>query len=194
MDEYCAIMKGMFSIDLDQVGTFSMLARTGFMNINEGMKKEGLANGAVGVEDPLVKDSKGIPVKHLRLPIETRKQRTSQAILALKTLSGGAKLTTNLADVTPKLIILATFNSGNHPFSHLAVEDHGKARFSVQALLQVLHDYREQLAGNVFIGRRAGFMDELENELQEAVAANPVIKYGTVGDAIDNYVNSLNWE
>jgi len=194
MDEYCAVMKGMFSLDLDQAGTFSMMARTGFMNINESLKSMALENGAQEFEDPLVKNSKGNPIKFVRLVAEERLKRIQDTILALKTLSGGAKLTTNLADVTPKLLILATFNSGNHPFSHLATEERGKAVFSVDALLQALKDYGSQLDGKIYIGRRAGFMDDLEKDLQEAVARNEQLEYGTVGEAIDKYTKSLKLE
>ena len=192
IDEYCAIMKGMFSIDLDQCGTFSMVARTGFMNINEAMKSEALENGAQEFEDPLINDSKGNPIKFVRLSKEVRLERIKNTVAALKTLSGGAKLTTNLADVTPKLIVLATFNSGNHPFSHLAFEDKGKAVFSITALLQAVQDYQPQLQGKVFIGRREGFMNELDAELKELSQKNDQFVYGTVGEAIENYLESLN--
>lgn len=193
-DEYCAIMKGMFSLDLDQTGTFSMLARTGFMNINETMKTNALKEGALEHEDPIVKDSKGKPVKFMRIPAGDRLKRVQETIMALKTLAGGAKLTTNLADVTPKLIVLATLNCGNHPFSHLAIEERGKATFSVTALAQILKDYQDQIEGDVHIGRRAGFFDELETELQELAQNNAKVKYGSINEAIDNYVKSIKME
>jgi len=132
-DEYCAIMKGMFSIDLDQVGAFSMSARTGFCNINESMRQIGIENGAIEIDDPIARDSKGNPLKLLRISKEERLKRVKETVLALKTLSGGAKQSTNMADVTPKLIVLTTFKSGNHPFSHLAKEELGKAIFSIES-------------------------------------------------------------
>jgi CRISPR-associated protein Cst2 len=193
-DEYCAIMKGMFSLDFDQIGTFSMLARTGFMNINEIMKVNALKDGAQEHEDPIMKDSKGKPIKFMRIQATDRLKRVQETILALKTLAGGAKLTTNLADVTPKLIVLATLNSGNHPFSHLAIEERGKAVLSVAALAQVVKDYQELIDGNIYIGRRTGFLDELEPELQELVQTNSRVKYGSINEAIDNYVKSIKME
>ncbi|MDZ7336750.1 MAG: type I-B CRISPR-associated protein Cas7/Cst2/DevR [candidate division KSB1 bacterium] len=188
-DEYCAIMKGMFSIALDQVGTFTMQERTGFLNINQQMKDEALKNGAKEINDPLFQDSKGNPLKLVRMRKEERITRIKETVLALKTLAGGAKLTTNLADVTPKLIVLATLNSGNHPFSHLAKEELGKAVFSVEALKQVATDYQNHIEGKIYIGRRSGFMDELEDDLKQL--DNGKYFYGSVNDAIDNYVNSI---
>jgi len=193
-DEYCAIMKGMFSIDLDQVGTFSMVPRSGFLNINKTMKEEALTNGSREIEDPVLKNADGSPLKLVRIPEEERLKRVKETLLALKTLSGGAKLTTNLADVTPKLIVLATFNSGNHPFSHLAKEELGKAVFSITALSQIESDYRDKLDGKIYIGRRMGFMDELENDLITLYNQSDVIFYDSVNQAIDAYVESLRLE
>lgn len=189
-DEYCATMKGMFSINLDQAGVFSMYARTGFQNINEKMKQFAVENGAHEFDDPLIKDSKGNPLKLVKLDNEKRLARIQDTILALKTISGGAKLTTNLADVTPKLIVLTTLKSGNHLFSHIVKEELGKTVFSVEALKQVRDDYQNQLDSKVFIGRRAGFMDGLENDLNEL--EKDKYFYGSVNQAIDEYVNSIN--
>ena len=193
-DEYCAMMKGMFSIDLNQVGTFSMYGRTGFLNINETMKELFLNNGAIEIDDPIAKDSKGNPLRMVQLKKEIRLKRIQETILALKTLSGGAKLTTNLADVTPKLIILATLRSGNHPFSHLAKEELGKTIFSIEALIQIANDYRSQFDGKIYIGKRAGFMDELNSEFEKLVLGNNSFFYGSVNEAINKYVETITLE
>ena len=137
-------------------------------------------------------DSKGNPLKLVRINQDVRLKRVQDAILALKTLSGGAKLTTNLADVTPKLIVLATFKSGNHPFSHLAKEKLGKAVFSIEAFEQVFKDYQEQLEGNIYIGKRTGFMDELNPNLEQLSAENGKIFYGSINEAIDKYAENIN--
>ena len=188
-DEYCAIMKGMFSIDLNMAGTFSMQGRTGFLNINETMKAEALEKGASEIEDRLAKDTHGNPLKLVRIDQGVRLKRVKDAIQSLKTLSGGAKLTTNLADVTPKLIVLVTLKSGNHPFSHLAKEELGKAVFSINALKQITRDYQNQFDGKIYMGRRSGFMDELEDNLKQLNSDQYF--YGSVNEAIDKYVDSI---
>jgi len=193
-DEYCAIMKGMFSIDIDQIGTFSMQDRTGFLNINKNMKELYLNSGAIEIDDPIIKDTDGNPHKLVRLKDDIRLKRIVETILALKTLSGGAKLTTNLADVTPKLIVLATLKSGNHPFSHLAKEELGKTVFSIDALKQVYEDYQTQIEGKIFIGKRAGFMDELDNDFVKLTSENDSFFYGSVNEAIDQYVKTIKLE
>ena len=48
---------------------------------------------------------------------------------------------------------------------NLAKNDNGKPSFSIAALEQVLTDYAEYIATDIYIARRVGFMDELEEEL-----------------------------
>ncbi len=191
-DEYCAVMKGMFSIDVDNVGTFSMQNRSGFMNINETMKEQFLEGDTGTIDDPYQKDKKGNPLQLVQMSKDIREKRIKEAVAALKFLAGGAKTATNLADVTPKLVVLANFKSGNHPFSHLAKEELGKAVFSVAALQEILQDYEDQFWGPVFIGRRSGFMDELDEHFKQL--DNEKVVYGPVNQIIDQFVNRIRVE
>ena len=50
------------------------------------------------------------------LPKEIRLRRCQQTLEALPHLSGGAKLTSHLTDVTPKLIILSVLDGGKSSF------------------------------------------------------------------------------
>jgi CRISPR-associated protein Cst2 len=191
-DEYCATMKGMFSIALEQVGTFSWEERTGFKNLNESLRNLALENRAKEIDDPFSKDKTGNSLKLLRMAEETRVKRTEDTLLALEVLSGGAMQTTNMGDVTPKLIVLTTLNSGNHLFSHIAKDDLGKPLFSLAALKQVVKDYSERIAGKIYIGRRMGFMDELEKKLEQYKDSNgEKIFYGSVNEAIRAYVEEV---
>jgi len=189
-DEYCAVMKGMFSIDIEMVGTFSSVNKTGFQNINEDMKKLYLKNGAREIDDPFMKDKNGNPLKLVRIDDVERLKRIRDTISALKYLSGGAKQTTNMADVTPKLIVLCKFDSGNHPFSHLAKEELGKPIFSIDALKEVIKEYSSDIEGKVYVGKRTGFMDELNGEFLKLKDENK-IEYGAVNEIIDKFVNEL---
>lgn len=191
-DEYCAVMKGMFSIDVDNVGTFSMQNRSGFMNINETMKEQFLEGDTGTIDDPYQKDKKGNPLQLVQMSKDIREKRIKEAVAALKYLAGGAKTTTNLADVTPKLVVLANFKSGNHPFSHLAKEELGKAVFSVAALQEVLQDYEDQFDGPIFIGRRSGFMDELDEHFKQL--DKEIVVYGPVNQIVDQFVTRIRVE
>lgn len=196
-EEYSAIMKGMFSIDLAQVGTFASYNKTGFKNLTEKMREDALKSGSTEIDDPFNKDSKGAPQKLIRLSKETRLKRLTDTIQALKVISGGAMQTNNMTDVTPKFIVLASTTSGNHPFSHIATSEGSrseKAYLSIDAIMEVLKDYKDQFSGTVFIGLRSGFMDDIKEKLKSLESNGSdyaKVKVGTVNEAIENYCNTL---
>lgn len=188
--EYSAIMKGMFSLDLGAVGTFSNYNKTGFQNLSDKLKKEALENGACEIDDQYVPNQKLI-----QLPLSIRRQRAVDTIMALKSISGGAMQTNNMGDVTPKFIVLATTTTGNHPFSHIAKSDgvsDDKAVLNVEGIREVLSDYKNVLIGKVFIGKRSGFMDDYNDSLKDLQTEFPnMVNYGTVNEMIDAYCEQL---
>ena len=152
---YSCVLKGIFSLDLSAVGAFSDINRTGYKNITPNSVKT-------------IQDAGGIQVDEGQvwvLPKETRVRRCQQTLEALPILSGGAKLTSHLTDVTPKLIILSVLDGGNHPFMNLMVERNEGGELSLGALHQVIDDYADRFCDAIYIGRRSGFMDELDEEL-----------------------------
>ena len=131
---YSCVLKGIFSLDLSAVGVFSDINRTGYKNITPNSVKTIQDAGGTQVgEDPV-----------WVLPKETRILRCQQTLEALPILSGGAKLTSHLTDVTPKLIILTVLDGGNHPFMNLMVERNDIGEFSEEALRQVIDDYADR--------------------------------------------------
>ncbi|WP_153637883.1 type I-B CRISPR-associated protein Cas7/Cst2/DevR [Prolixibacter sp. NT017] len=194
--EYSAIMKGMFSLDLSMVGTFSNYDRTGYKNLSVLLQEEALKSGAKEIDDPFVVDAKGKPKKLIRLSKDMRIQRAGDTIQALKVINGGAMQTNNMGDVTPKFIILATTTTGNHPFSHV-VSNRGQRDeemvFNIDGLIEVLKDYRDTFEGTVFIGRRSGFMDEIAGQLKnlETMTDIPKVKVLPVNEAIDQYCEQM---
>jgi len=188
--EYSAIMKGMFSLDLAQVGTFSNYNKTGFVNLSAILKKEALESGAVEIVDEFVPNHKLI-----RIGKEIRIKRATDTIKALKNISGGAMQTSNMGDVTPKFVILATTKTGNHPFSHIASKTGAYdeyATLDIDALKEAISDYIEDFEGKIFIGKRAGFMDEKNNELIALAAEfSNLVELKTINDAIDSYCAQL---
>lgn len=190
--EYSAIMKSMFSLDLEQVGTFASYNKTGFKNLPERLRKEAIENGATEIADPHLVNSKGQPHQLVRLARETRIKRVSDTLSALKFINGGAMQTNNMADVTPKFIILATTSSGNHPFSHVATNSKREHEFELNTvgLAEVLREYREQFKGKVFIGVRSGFLsnDDMNKLDGLKIEFDNIIEIKPVNEAIDAYV------
>lgn len=187
--EYSAIMKGMFSLDLSMVGTFSNYNKSGFQNLSEKLKTEAKEKGAQEIEDQYVPGQKLI-----RLPKAVREQRAIDTIQALKYISGGAMQTDNMGDVTPKFIILATTTTGNHPFSHIVKSSGDRddvAVLNIEGLCEVLAEYNHTFVGKIYIGKRSGFFDD-DNETLVKLAENlDNVVYGPVNKIIDAYCEEL---
>jgi CRISPR-associated protein Cst2 len=154
---YSCVLQGIFSLDLSAVGAFSDVNRTGYKNIAASYVET--IQNAGGTQE----DEKSPWV----LPKEIRVRRCQQTLEALPILSGGAKLTSHLTDVTPKLIILSVLDGGNHPFMNLMVERNEVGELSMEALRQVIDDYADRFCDAIYIGRRSGFMDALHDDLCE---------------------------
>ena len=159
---YSCILQGIFSLDLNAVGTFSDINRTGYKNIASSYVQTIEDAGGTQVSD----------TSEWTLPKEIRVRRCQQTLEALPILSGGAKLTSHLTDVTPKLIILSILDGGNHPFMNLMVEREEGGELSIDALRQVIDDYADRFCDAIYIGRRSGFMDELHKPLKDLAANN----------------------
>lgn len=189
-EEYSAIMKGMFALDLSQAGTFASYNKTGFKNLTDVLRLEALKKGASEIPDPFVKNGNGEAQQLVRLPKDVRTQRITDTLKALKFISGGAMQTSNMADVTPKFIILSTMTVGNHPFTHIFTSGVNKqtVRFNAEGLREVLEDYSSQFEGNIYIGVRSGFLDrEDKNALEEVANEFEHLQLKTVNNAIDSY-------
>lgn len=185
---YSATLKGMFSIDLDEAGTFSHQNRSGFLNLTDKQYQLHEHDSGVRiVDDLMMRDPKsGQPLERLRLPADQRRTRILDLIQALKTLAGGAKAATNLAAVAPSFIVLGLQDGGNHIFSHLVVDRDGVPTISLDAFRQTIEDYGKQLHFPVVVGRNTGFMDDRNAELT-AMAKEGLITYASVPVAIDQF-------
>ena len=182
---YSCILKGIFSLDLDAVGTFWNLNKTGYRNILDDYI-------------PAIEEAGGQQTDKKSpwiLPPDLRLRRCRQTLEALPLLSGGAKLTSHLTDVTPKLIILSVLNGGNHPFMNVMVErdkqgNKRQGELSIEALQQVIADYEGRFLDSIYIGRREGFMDELDESLKQ-LAADGLVIYDSPNQVIARLADGL---
>ena len=155
---YSTVMHGIFSLDLGSVGVFLENYKTGQRHLNEKLIEK---------HKESITESKAVKKENYYiLPKEERVKRAKETVAVLPFISGGAKSALHLTDVTPKLLVLTILNSGNHIFMNLAQNDNGKPSFNIDALEQVLTDYADYLATDVYIARRKGFMDEIEEPLK----------------------------
>jgi len=182
---YSTVLKGMFSLDLDQVGTFTKINRSGFKNVTDMTYDKVLENGTE------VQDLINPNVKRARLENSTRRERARDTILALKTIAGGAKRTTNYVSVKPDFIILAVLKGGNNIFDNIAVEENGRATLSIEALKEAIEDNKEYLRSDVYIGKASGFMDDVSLKLLKNEITEITIHTNSINKTIDEFTKTL---
>ncbi|MCK4278767.1 MAG: type I-B CRISPR-associated protein Cas7/Cst2/DevR [Desulfurellaceae bacterium] len=150
---YSTIFKGIFSIDIEMAGRFYEIEKTGYKNMSPKL-----------IEKAKERDLKYDENERFReMPVNIRRKRIKETILALPYLSGGAKLTEHLTDVSPKFLILAVIEGGNHIFMNVADEN----GINFDALSQVIEDYKEIILSDIYIGKREGFLDEMSKKITE---------------------------
>lgn len=181
---YSTVLKGMFSLDLDQIGTFTKTNRSGYKNITDSTFKQIIEDGGIEVPD-LINPN----IKRARLKQEYRLQRAKDTILALKTIAGGAKRTTNYVSVKPDFIVLAALKGGNNIFDNIAVEEDGRAVLSLKALEEAIRDNKEYFRSDVYIGKATGFMDDIVLKEQEIDGIK--ITVGSINTMIDKFAEAL---
>ncbi len=182
---YSTVLKGMFSLDLDQVGTFTKINRSGFKNVTDITYNKVLETGSE--VDDLINPN----VQRARLENSIRIQRAKDTIIALKTIAGGAKRSTNYVSVKPDFIILAVLKGGNNIFDNIAVEENGRATLSIEALKEAIEDNKEYLRSDVYIGKASGFMDDVSLNILKSEIEGIEIHTGSINKMIDAFIQAL---
>lgn len=180
---YSTVLKGIFSLDLDNVGVFYKSEKTGYRNMYPELEIIAEKNEAEKIEDKWI------------MPTEVREKRAKDVLKALPYLAGGAKQTSHLTDVSPKLLILAGIDGGNHLFMNLVREENEEAIVDVAALEEVISDYSDILLTDIYIGRRKGFMEDLDpvfKNLTEKYANNGrKVIYGSINEMVDSFIQTI---
>jgi len=188
---YRAHLQGLLSLDLTTVGTFFASKRVGAKNLDEVRRKlaeeKGLEKTSVRKQDAY------------RLPLVERQQRVRTLVDGLAYLSGGAKQTQHLTDLTPAIAILAVTRHGNNPFlrwfgASAANRAEGGTQFQAGAFQQTAEWLAEQgeLLSDVYVGWAEGFLDEERKAFQEAKAGVRIaIREGYPPKVIRDFASAL---
>ena len=198
---YSTILKGAFSIDLDMIGRFVIVEKSGYKNllrIDEILEDfEDIKSQYIKMRDDVINNKGKISENEWSLGKDIRKKRAIETIKALKYLFGGAKLTEYLTDVTPKFIILGMFEGGINPFiSGIVSEDKGEIKLDTEAIIERVKMYKDILdPKKIFIGKDAGFMkgwNEQLNKMKETLKEDGItIEITTIGNAIDKFAKEI---
>jgi CRISPR-associated protein Cst2 len=184
---YSTILKGIFSLDLDAVGVFGKTAKTGYKNLDDAYVKTEEIKKAIKVEN--AQENNGYWV----LPRSVRAKRAKEAIHALAHIYSTTKGAEHLTDVTPKFVVLAVLDGGNHIFMNITNEDPEKP-INADALRQVITDYKDLILSDLYIGRQDGFIESCKEELNGLVknlAGNKTIHLSSPKQAIETFATTL---
>lgn len=182
---YSTVMKGIFSLDLANVGVFYYNARTGFKNLDEKY---------TDTEDirKAIQDSNASKENTAwKLPKSERLKRAKDTISALPYLYSTTKAAGHLTDVTPKFIILAIIEGGNHIFMNITNGESQKPVINLSALQQVLSDYKETIISDICIGRQEGFLDDLDDGLQKLKVDGKAIHLSSSKQAVEKFMQLI---
>ncbi|MCE7699411.1 MAG: type I-B CRISPR-associated protein Cas7/Cst2/DevR [Methanobacterium paludis] len=178
---YSTVLKGIFSVDLDSLGVFYSTEKTGYKNMHQKLEE-------IAEERGLSHEKES---KKWTMPHDVRTRRAQDVIKSLPYLQGGAKLTSHLTDVSPKFIVLAAIDGGNHIFMNIAKEEEGEAVIDIEALKEVITEYDDSLLTDVYIGHRKGFMDELKEPLTKLAGENEKIHVATIKETVNQFSNKI---
>lgn len=145
---YRTTLKGLFSLDLRSVGTFTASERSGYQNLDNVRVALAQERGLEQV-DPIT----------YRLPLGQRIERVQSLLYAMPRLMGGAKQATHYTDVSPAFVIAAVTHGGNHIFGRIITEDGGLPIIHEAAFDQAFNVLQSDIHSSVHIGRAEGFMD-----------------------------------
>jgi len=173
---YSTILKGAFSLDLESLGRFSFANKTGFKNLinpdelgagkktkSKPKKDAKLEKLKEIFEEEYVKIAKEKNVEmndnEWVMSKEERYKRAVDALNALKCMYGGAKQTTLLTDITPKLIIIGLFDGGINPFiTDIIRNEKGYVIFDKESFVGRVNEFSDILnPKKMFIGVDSGF-------------------------------------
>ena len=174
---YSTILKGIFSIDLASLGVFYENEKTGYKNMYSGLIDIAKEKGLTHNEDE----------GYWKLDDEIRIKRAQDIIKSLPYLSGGAKNTSHLTDVTPKILVLGAIDGGNHIFMNIVREENGETIFDIDALDEVINEYSDILQTDIYIGLRSGFLKDTYDKIVEYAKDKDNVQVGTIKEMTDEF-------
>ncbi|MEM2130185.1 MAG: type I-B CRISPR-associated protein Cas7/Cst2/DevR [Candidatus Bathyarchaeia archaeon] len=163
---YSTILKGAFSLMASEIGVLQRGIGKDVPAESTIEKKSTVANEKIKALLNLAKEKNAtIEAGQVILHENERKKRIKETLLALSELTGGAKESTYLTEISPKFVIAAVLNVANHIFMDSVKVADGKVVIDNDVLTELVRDYEKNFLSPVFIGLRKGFLEDSQYEL-----------------------------
>ncbi|MFT3902427.1 MAG: type I-B CRISPR-associated protein Cas7/Cst2/DevR [Niabella sp.] len=166
---YSTHLEGFFNLEYYRLGLYD----------NLGSKQELSSELVEKHADKLNKSELG--GKHSRYELkndeENRNRNAAGLLKGLAFLRGGAKQAAFGADVAPKVLILAGLESANPIFNNIFIGTGERPTLNIEILKQLASDYSNKLATPIYIGIRAGYLqneEDVKSLGEQFVVASPV--------------------
>jgi CRISPR-associated protein Cst2 len=154
---YRTTLRGLFSLDLHAVGTFSYRQKTGYRNLDDVRIKRAVEKDLEHLEGE----------KAYRLPRGQRIERVATLFEGLAWLEGGAKQTLHYTDVSPDVVLMAVTRGGNHIFAHVFGADrYGQPVLNLDAMAEALTVFKDDILSPVYVGWVRGYLDDERARLE----------------------------
>lgn len=148
---YNTHLQGIFCLNYSRLGLFSNVGDR--IELDEEKKNEYLKSGKIKrVEND------GADIFEVSNSVSSRKERSSALIRSLAVLRGGAKQAAFGTPVEPQAIILAGLSCGNPIFHRLFVDSKEGPQLKIEALKEIISDYRSRIVTPVYIGIRNNYL------------------------------------
>ncbi len=185
---YRTTLQGLFSLNLDQCGTFSYRNKTGFRNLDDVRIELAKAKGLHEIT----------AMKSYRLPAAQRLERVTALFEGMAHLEGGAKQALHYTDVAPTVVILAVTKGGNHIFGHvIGANSRGLPELKIDALTEALRVFGDDLLSDVYVGWVRGYAEEERAKVEELAKTEQRIKMSHPREAFQSLTKALqenpNW-
>lgn len=166
---YSTHMEGFFNLEYYRLGVYD----------NLGSKQE--LSSELVEKHAAILNSSSLGGKFTRYELknaeENRTRNAAGLLKGLAYLRGGAKQAAFGADVSPKVLILAGMESANPIFNNLFIGTGEKPALNLATLIQLAGDYKDKLATPIYIGIRAGYLqneDDVKSLGDGFVVASPI--------------------
>ena len=158
---YNTHLEGVFCLNYSRLCSFSNVGDR--IELEEEKVKHYLSQDKIKQTEEKFKDVDGKRVSigkvyELQNAASERKERASAIIRALALLRGGAKQAAFGTPVEPQVIILAGLTCGNPIFHHLFKDAEKGPELKVEALREIVSDYKDRISTPVFIGIRSEYL------------------------------------
>ena len=179
---YRATLRGLFSLNLHDVGTFSYKQKTGFRNLDQTRQEQ--------AETAELEHNEAD--KSYRLSDDARLERVTALLDGLAQLEGGAKQTIHYTDVAPPLVVLAVTKGGNHVFGHVVGTNNNRLpTMKTAALKEALTVFADEILSDVYVGWTQGYLDEERLQFETWAANQDRIKISHPRQAYQALIEAL---